>query len=82
MKQNLTIHFINMQITGTIKHLSLGTGFWGIIGDDGANYRPNKLPKQLQQEGLRISAELEDAPNQMSVFLWGKAVIIKNHEIL
>lgn len=71
-----------MQIIGTIQHQALGTGFWGILGDDGEKYRPEKLPKKLQQNGLRISAEIEDAPNQMSVFMWGKAVILKNYEIL
>ena len=71
-----------MQIIGTIQHQALGTGFWGIVGDDGANYRPAKLPKALQKEGLRISAEVEDAPNQMSVFMWGKAITIKSYELL
>jgi hypothetical protein len=71
-----------MTITGKIQHIALGTGFWGIVGDDGQNYRPTKLPPKLQQDGLRISAEVEDAPNQMSVFMWGKAVAIKSYEIL
>jgi len=71
-----------MQIIGKIQHQAFGTGFWGIIGDDGLNYRPNKLPKALQKEGLRIKAEAEDAPNQMSVHMWGKAVIINSYEIL
>ncbi len=71
-----------MQITGTIKKQNLGTGFWGIVGDDGANYRPDKLPKKLQKEDLRISAEVEDAPAGMSIFMWGKAIILKSYEIL
>ena len=71
-----------MQITGTITHQAIGMGFWGIVGDDGANYRPDKLPKKLQKEGLRIAAEVEESPNQMSVFMWGKAVILKSHEVL
>lgn len=71
-----------MQITGTVQYQAFGTGFWGIIGDDASNYRPNKLPKNLQKNGLRLSAEVEEAPNQMSVLMWGKAVIIKSYEIL
>jgi hypothetical protein len=71
-----------MQITGTIQQQTLGMGFWGIIGDDGENYRPDKLPKKLQKNGLRISADVTELPNQMSVFMWGKAVSLNSYEIL
>ncbi len=71
-----------MQITGTVQYQAFGTGFWGIIGDDKLNYRPSKLIKALQKEGLRLTAEVEEAPNQMSVLMWGTAIIIKSYEIL
>ena len=71
-----------MQIQGKVQFQNFGTGFWGIIGEDGQNYRPKTLIKALQKEGLRISAEVEEVPNQFSVQMWGKSIIINSHTIL
>lgn len=70
-----------MKITGKVVYQNLGTGFWGVAGDDGQNWRPDAMPSELQKEGLKIEAEVEESPNQISMFMWGKAVKIKSYQI-
>jgi hypothetical protein len=71
-----------MTIQGKVVFQKLGAGFWGIAGNDGQNYRPIKMPKKLQKEGLSVEVEAEESANQMSVFMWGKAIEIKSHKVL
>jgi hypothetical protein len=40
------------------------------------------MPKKLQKEGLSVEVEAEESANQMSVFMWGKAIEIKSHKVL
>ena len=63
-------------VKGTVTHQALGTGFWGIIGNDDEKYRPVEMPAELQQEGLAVEAVFEDDDNQVSIFMWGKTVRI------
>ncbi|RMG86746.1 MAG: hypothetical protein D6714_03650 [Bacteroidetes bacterium] len=65
-----------MKIKGTITYVALGPGFWGIVGDDGKEYRPVNLPAKYQKEGLKVALEARPASEDMSVFMWGKAVRI------
>ncbi len=71
-----------MKIKGKVTHQSLGPGFWGIIGQDGQEWRPVNMPKELQKEGLQVAVEAEEAEEQMSVFMWGTAIEIKSHQII
>lgn len=66
-----------MIIKGKVSHQALGPGFWGIIGDDGKQWRPLSLPSNLQKEGLALEVEAEEAKEQMSIFMWGTAIEIK-----
>ncbi len=67
-----------MEIFGKITYQSVGTGFWGIIGDDGQKWRAEKMPSQWQEDGLNVHVEAELSKNQMSLFMWGKAIKIKS----
>jgi hypothetical protein len=71
-----------MTITGTVQKQNLGVGFWGIIGNDGEKWRPIKMPKALQKEGIKVEVEAELANEMVSIFMWGKAIQIKKHKIL
>lgn len=63
-----------MTITGTITYQDFEGGFWGILGDDDRQYLPIEgIPESLQQEGLRIAAEVEPAA-VLSFRMWGQAV--------
>ena len=65
-----------LQITGTVSYQNIGTGFWGIIDEDGNKWRPNKLPKEMQKEGKKVSVKAEKAKEQFSLFMWGTAIDI------
>ena len=47
----------NFQISasGTITYVDLEGGFYGILAEDGTQYRPLNLPPDLQVEGLNIT---------------------------
>lgn len=71
-----------MNITGTITHVEVEGGFWGILGDEGVPYRPiDGLPTEFQQEGLRIRAEVKRA-QVMSAYMWGRDVSLISIEAL
>lgn len=63
-----------MKITGTVVYNDFEGGFWGIVTDDGQQYRPiNDLPAETRTAGQRVEAEVE--PVQMLSFtMWGKNV--------
>ncbi|MCI4667377.1 MAG: hypothetical protein MRZ79_04390 [Bacteroidia bacterium] len=67
-----------MNITGSIKYVSLSGGFWGIEADNGQKYTPvEKLPPQLRQEGLRVKATVLPVAS-FGIFMWGQDVEIKS----
>lgn len=63
-----------MKIKGTMTHVPLSGGFWGILAGDGKRYRPvGPLEGTFQQEGLAVEAQVE--PNAgFSIFMWGTDV--------
>jgi hypothetical protein len=64
------------QITGTVKHIDLEGGFYGIVADDGQKFDPANLPDAFRQDGLRIRARVEPLEGQVSVRMWGTLVRI------
>lgn len=70
-----------IQITGTVSKQALGTGFWGITTDSGDKYRPTEMPKELQTDGLKVSATVRKVVEQVSIFMWGTAVEIVEFDI-
>ena len=71
-----------MTIEGTVHYQHLGSGFWGIIGNDGREWRPQNMSEELQKEGLKIRIEAEESEAQMSVFMWGTSINILKYEVL
>ena len=63
------------KITGKVAHLQLGTGFWGIIDDNGQEWRPVNMPEQLKVEGKQVTVAVKEV-DDMSVFMWGTPVRI------
>jgi hypothetical protein len=66
-----------IKATGTVRHLGIEGGFWGIVGDDGQNYDPANLAPEFQKEGLRVSFTAVPSANQMSFHMWGTIVELK-----
>lgn len=71
-----------MTIKGTVHHQDLSGGFWGIIDDQGGRWKPVKMPKKLQKEGLKVQVEAEEAKSVMSIFMWGTNITITSHQTL
>lgn len=69
-----------MKIKGKVVHKSLATGFWGIVGDDGTEWRPVDMPNDLQTEGIRVELQAEEVEEGFSIFMWGKPIKIKNYQ--
>lgn len=71
-----------MNIKGTITHVEVEGGFWGIMSDDGIPYRPvDGLPKDFLQEGLRIKATVERA-QVVSSYMWGRDVHLTKIDLI
>ena len=64
------------RVTGKVVYQSLSGGFWGIVGDNGKEYRPIHMPNQLKKKGARVSVVIKKANEGMSIFMWGEPVRI------
>ena len=62
-------------ITGTITHVPLATGTWGIVDNQGNEWLPINMPEQLKKEGKKVTLTIKEA-DAMSVFMWGTPVRI------
>ncbi len=62
-------------ITGKVTYQQLSTGFWGIIDESGGKWRPVNMPEQLKQDGRQVTVKAIEV-DDMSIFMWGKAVRI------
>jgi len=67
---------VGRQITGTVKHMDLEGGFYGIVTDDGRKLDPVDLPDVFKQDGLRIKARVQALEGRVSVHMWGTLVTI------
>ena len=62
---------------GTVTYIDLEGGFYGIVSEDGMNYRPIDLPEEYRIDGLRVrfSADLEE--DVAEIQMWGTPVAIR-----
>ena len=61
---------------GTVRHLDLEGGFWGIVADDSTRYDPGTLDLRFQHDGMRVRFDARKAEGQMSIRQWGTLVTI------
>ena len=71
-----------IKIRGTVTYQNLGTGFWGIVGDNGSDYRPLNMPEQLKTIGAKVSCTAREIDEEMSIFMWGVPVKIISFETI
>ena len=65
------------RVIGTVQFYTLEGGFWAVRGDDGTTYDPmNGLPKEFQQEDLRVSMTVKIRTDMGSVHMVGPVVEI------
>ena len=58
-------------LTGTVVHVGVEGGFWGIIGDDGKHYDVSNLPEEFRHQDLRVRLTGKQRPDQASTHMWG-----------
>jgi len=63
------------KIIGIIVYKNIGMGFWGIEGLKGEQWLPVNLPKEMEQEGKRVSLKVKEVEGE-SMFMWGTMVEI------
>ena len=64
------------RISGKVVYQNFSGGFWGIVSDDGKEYRPIHMPNQLKKNGARISVFVKKVKEEVSMFMWGEPVEI------
>ena len=67
---------MSKRINGKVVYLDFSGGFWGIIADDGKEYRPVHMPNQLKQKNKRVSIVIKKMKDEVSLFMWGEPVEI------
>ncbi len=63
-------------VTGTVRHLDLKGGFYGIVTDEGTNLDPVNLPEEFRKDGLRLEARVVPLRDRVSIHMWGNPVRI------
>jgi hypothetical protein len=61
-------------VTGTVRHVDLEGGFYGIVTDEGTKLDPVNLPDAFKQDGLRVRARVERIQGGVSSHMWGAVV--------
>ena len=68
-------------VSGKVVYQEIGPGFWGIIDHQGNEWRPVNMPNQLKYPGKEVRVKISEVKEDMSVFMWGRAVKIVGFEI-
>ena len=63
--------------TGTVRHVTLEGGFFGIETEDGENLFPINLPDSFKRDGLKIRFQAEDAA-VLTISQWGRPVRVRD----
>ena len=70
-----------MKIKGTVKYQKLSGGFWGLVDEEGNDWKPLEMPKELQKEGLKVELKAKKTEAMMSIFMWGTSIEILEFKI-
>ena len=62
--------------SGTVRHLEMEGGFFGIVADDASRYDPGELDARFRRDGLRVRFDLRRHAGQMSMRQWGTLVTV------
>jgi hypothetical protein len=57
---------------GTVKHVPLEGGFYGIEANDGTHYDPvEDLPEKFRKPGMRVKFKARKNENLVGAHMWG-----------
>ena len=69
-----------MKIKGTVRYITLETGFWGIESTGGQKYVPVNMPEQLKHEGRQVEVTADLLNDIAGIQMWGQYVKITSFE--
>jgi L-ascorbate metabolism protein UlaG (beta-lactamase superfamily) len=61
-------------IPGTVQHIGIEGGFYGLVADSGEKYDPVNLPDEFKKDGLRVRFAVKEKQGVASFHMWGKIV--------
>lgn len=64
------------RVTATVTYIPQSGGFWGLIGENGEEWRPVSMPEQLKYNGKKVDVVLDDADDDFSIYMWGTPVVV------
>lgn len=68
--------------TGTINHIDLEGGFYGLIADGGQKYLPKDLAREFKVDGLRVRYQVKILTGVATIYMWGTPVEVLSIEKL
>ena len=68
--------------TGTINHIDLEGGFYGLIADGGQKYLPKDLALEFKVDGLRVRYQVKILTGVVTIYMWGTPVEVLSIEKL
>ncbi len=68
--------------TGTINHINLEGGFYGLIADDGTKYLPTNLAREFKVDGLHVRFQVKILAGVATIYMWGTPVEVLSIEKL
>jgi hypothetical protein len=79
-----TVHLIlsnqrsseTISFEGTVKHIPLEGGFYGIVSSQGNKFDPVNLAPPYQLDELRVRVRAMPQPEKVSFHMWGKIIKI------
>ena len=71
-----------IEISGTVRYVSVEGGFYGIIGEGGEKYDPMNLSQEFAVEGLRVKVQAQVMKGVASIRMWGNIIKIIRMEKL
>lgn len=71
-----------MTITGKVVYQNIGMGCWGIVANNGKEYRPVNMPEQLKTKGAKVTVSANSVKESVSMFMWGTPVKITSFETI
>ena len=64
-----------IQVTGTVRYVTLEGGFWAVRGDDGVTYDPmNGLAPEFRRENLRVTLVVKVRTDMGGIHMVGPIV--------
>ncbi len=70
-----------MKINGTVVHLTIEDGAYGIVDEAGKKYLPINMPVQLKRDGAKVTIRYRPA-DVVSAMMWGQPIHIYSFETI